>query len=98
MKRQGKRFLTNRGDEGGSVRWYVETEEECGGLFGYQVMDSSLHITDCDKCITLEFSCPDYKAFTKRIAKLDELLAELASFRTALQQAQSSSAPKKFHY
>ncbi len=95
MKAQGKRFLTERGDEGGSVRWHAVTDDDD---YAYQILDAELHITDCEKVVVLEFSCPSYKAIAKRIAKVDELLQELTNFKAALQQAQRHHTPKKFHY
>ena len=64
----------------------------------YQLVDSTLYITDCTKCIELEFSCPNHKAVSKRIAKVTALIDELTEFKAALQQAQAYYEPKTFHY
>jgi len=85
MKAQGKRFLSERGDEGGSVRWYVNTEED----YCYTT-DAYLYISDCTKRIDLEFYSDDNKGLSKRVTKLDNLIEELQNFREALLQAEKN--------
>lgn len=93
MKAQGKRFLTARGDEGGSVRWYVKTPED-----EYYLVESELYLSDCGKTITLEFSCEKYKHLDKRIAKVNALIQEATAFRNALVKVQQATRPKKLYY
>ena len=90
MKAQGKRFLTERGNEGGSVRWAIET-----GSYLTEI-DAELILTDCSKSIYLEFSCDNNKALSKRVAKLEALIGELQDFRESLLKAEI--IPKKFYY
>lgn len=90
MKAQGKRFLTDRGAEGGSIRWSVET-----GSYLTEI-DAELILSDCSKHIYLEFSCDNNKALGKRVAKLEALIEELQDFREALLKAEI--VPKKFYY
>lgn len=82
MKKQGKRFLSDRGDEGGSVRWYVNSTSDY-----YRDVEAELYITDCFKPVTIEFSADKGKGLGKRIAKLDSLIEELQSFKEALVEA-----------
>lgn len=96
MKAQGKRFLTGRGDEGGSVRWYASTNNT--SPLSYYLLEAELYLTDCSKSITLEFSCDKHKHLAKRIAKLDVLLAELGAFKAVLIQAQDATKPKSLCY
>ena len=96
MKAQGKRFLTDRGDEGGSVRWCVEADTS--DIFSFMLVEADLIITDCYKTITLDFSTTSYKSIAKRIAKVDGMIAELTEFKAALQQAESRCTPKKLYY
>jgi hypothetical protein len=95
MKAQGKRFLTDRGDEGGSVRWYVVTN--ASSTYS-NTIDATLYITDCYKGVALEFACYKSKHIAKRIAKLSSMISELALFKAALIQAQQESVTKKFCY
>lgn len=98
MKAQGKKFLTDRGDEGGSVRWSVSLNAtDDYGLFN-PFIEAELILTDCYKSINLEFNCYKARHIGKRIAKLDVLIQELGLFRVALVQAQLESKPKKFCY
>ena len=96
MKLQGKKFLTDRGDEGGSVRWHVTTEDD--GFIFANLCGAELTITDCSSVVMLEFYCYKREDLVKRIAKLDVLLLELTAFRAALVQVQHDTAPKKFCY
>ena len=91
MKAQGKRFLTKRGDEGGSVRWSINTDE-----YSNKSIESYLTLTDCGGTITLEFSYHTSKGYDKRVAKLDAVIEELQSMRTAL--VGSKPKPPKYYY
>lgn len=98
MKAQGKRFLSDRGDEGGSVRWHVSTDKD--DVF-CNVVDATLYLTDCDRTITLEFDCYKREHTAKRIAKIDGLISELIAFKLALCDAENALADKKtakFYY
>ena len=90
MKAQGKTFLSGRGDEGGLVRWYTNTES------GWEVAEAELFLSDCFKGITLEFSASTNKELHKRVAKLDTLIEELSKFRASL--ASSEKPARKFFY
>lgn len=99
MKAQGKRFLTDRGDEGGSVRWYVKVEGvDSDGDASYYKAEAELYISDCSRTINLEFSCKQVKDLDKRIAKVQQLIAELEDFKQALHKAKIANLPHKFSY
>ena len=87
MKAQGKRFLSERGDEGGNVRWCI-TE----GVMGWHEAD--LFIGDCFRSINLEFSHNGTgKQVEKRVAKLDNLIEELQKLREALCSSEVKKKP-----
>ena len=92
MKAQGKTFLTDRGDEGGSIRWFVIEDNQTF----YRQVDAELIITDCKQAVVLEFDMDSNKDLPKRLAKVDTLIAELGRFREAL--VLSELKPKKFYY
>lgn len=91
MKAQGKRFLTERGDEGGSIRWTLGKDAYFNGDINAEII-----ITDCNKSIYLDFSYTNNKALGKRVAKLESLIEELQDFRESLLKAEI--VPKKFYY
>lgn len=95
---QGKRFLTDRGDEGGSVRWYIGNSDSLFTSLDSNYVDIELNITDCSKAVTLDFSCTKYSDYVKRLGKVTALIAELAAFRVALIEAQHAAKPKKLYY
>lgn len=93
MKAQGKSYLSCRGDEGGGVRWYTNTEtayDDCG------VVSATLYISDCYKTSVLEFSANTNKQLKKRVAKLDSLIEELNKFRSSLVSTEKKAI--KFYY
>ena len=92
MKAQGKKFLTERGDEGGSLRWFINTE---GEEHAWKV-ESSLTLTDCYRHITLEFHAGTKPQCLKRVAKLDTLIEELQEFRESLSKSLSTFDRPKF--
>lgn len=93
FKAQGKQFTSDRGDEGGSVRWSVTTGQE----YSREVY-ADLIVTDCYHTVSLEFSADTARQVDKRLAKLDIVIQELLSFRAALSTAQDSFKPTKFYY
>lgn len=85
MKAQGKRFLSERGDEGGNVRWAVSQSHS-----GCNYHEADVWIGDCFKSICLEFSHDGTpKQVDKRIAKLDNLIEELTEFRISLKKSKA---------
>jgi len=74
-----KRFLSERSDEGGSVRWAVDPHD------GFK---NFLTITDCSEVVSLDFYIPQTgninKHVEKKVAKLDNLIESLQLFRKEL--------------
>ena len=92
MQQSGRRFISDKGDEGGSIRWFLSTS----GAFMFD-LESSLIITDCTRSITLDFSVySDDYSVKDRVAKLDSLIEGLEEFRTALKGC--IVEPKKYYY
>ena len=75
MKFNDKRFLSPHSDEGGSVRWFIDTE---------RYFDNELIMTDSYKTITLDFSYRDNKELQGRIEKVDTLIQSLTLMKEAL--------------
>lgn len=77
MKFQDKRFLSDRGDEGGSFRWTIDTQHN---------YDNVLIITDCYKVVTLEFSFRNNKELEERIEKVDNMIDSLLLLKESLKK------------
>ena len=97
MKAQSKQFLTDRGDEGGSIRWSISNEQREEWILS-EYLNAELTVSDCYKQISLDFDCSKHSDFDKRIAKANVLIKEMTAFRNALVKAQQATKPKKFYY
>jgi len=93
MQYSGRRFISKEGDEGGNVRWNISTGED--SLF---FIEGNLHIADCNRSITLDFSVYTGVTLDGRIAKLDELIDELYLFREKLVTLERKPKPKIYLY
>ena len=75
MKYYDKRFLSDRSDEGGSVRWTIDTKHS---------YNTELIITDCEKKICLDIYFNKKKHIDKKIEKVDNLINSLMKLRECL--------------
>lgn len=91
-----KRFLNNQPHEGGSICWDVTLHQ--GRSSGKTNIDAGLDITDCSRKIGLEFYGSTPAKYKERLAKLDNLIDSLTSFREALVDARVKSAENIIKY
>lgn len=94
MQARGKTFLNNSHQEGGSITWNVDSQQE----ERWCVVDGDITIRDCSKAITLDLSCETLKHIPKRIHKLDTLIHELSVCRAALVLAEQELIKRKRFY
>lgn len=80
MNAKGRRFISEKGNEGGSIRWYIEGKFK-GKYFGIK---SALILTDCARSVELDFNLYSSKDISQRVAKVDELIDELVNFKSHL--------------
>ncbi len=80
-----KRFLTMSPHEGGSISWDVSSHQN--RKEGTTNIDAGIDLTDCNRRIGLEFYCSTPARFKQRMAKLDNLIESLHSFRSAMYEA-----------
>ena len=81
-----KIFLSDNVDETGSLDWYVK-DAWYGKKSPHNTRESTVQIRDCYKQIELDFSYDSYEEYTDRLKKIDTLINELISFRTALRDS-----------
>jgi len=79
---QSKSFLCKADTGGGSVRWSVSPFAYYGTSDRF--VEAGITLTDCGRTVSLEFDTNSLKESRDRLAKIDTLITELASFREAL--------------
>ena len=85
---RGKRWLSNRFNEGGAIRWEIEQYnftndkgvEEGKGNWGF------LEFRDCSRLVSLDFHCDTKRDKVSRLKKLDTVITELTKMRDALEK------------
>lgn len=84
---RGRKFLSSRFDEGGSICWEVtqDTWKKSKDISGF------LTLRDCSRSITLEFSVMTEKQRKQRLKKLDTLIVELEKMRDCLEKGEVKS-------
>lgn len=86
MKYYDKRFLSDRSDEGGSIRWTLDTENR---------FNTEIIITDCSNSVNLDISFYKNKHIDRRIEKLDNLINSLTKLRKCLLLCKKNKKEKK---
>lgn len=85
---RGKRWLSNRFNEGGAIRWEIEQyvftnakgKPEGKGNWGY------LEFRDCSRLVSLDFHCNSKRDKKARLKKIDTIITELNKMREALEK------------
>lgn len=93
FNKKGKEFLSEDSHEFGAVCYYVTVDDKTKdkddpiSFLGFSDIESELRIQDCNKSVTLEFSC-DVSKVQSRINKINTLINELSNMRDALIEAE----------